>query len=112
MSDYAASGSLPLSGSAEKDCSDRYVSFGDIDFDANIHSVLGYLFCYINNPAITNAFWERFKSRLAMAETKDVSAADKLLLLHSHVYYMVDLFEEYEDEEALAAVAKLEAECF
>ncbi len=90
----------------------RYTSFATIDFEANMAVVLGHLRRYIDDPARSNAFWERFKQRLAKAEGDRVPVADKLLLMHAHVYYMVELFEEHEDEEALAALKKLEEECF
>jgi hypothetical protein len=91
---------------------DRYVSFRGIDFESNMQAVLGHLSRYIDDPSNCNAFWERFKFRLAQAEARATSAADKLLLMHSHTYYMVDLFEEHEDVEALAALKKLEEQCF
>ncbi|HYH36885.1 MAG TPA: N(2)-fixation sustaining protein CowN [Azospirillum sp.] len=90
----------------------RYTSFAGIDFDGNMAAVLGHLRRYIDDPARTNPFWERFKQRLAKAESDRVPVADTLLLMHSHVYYMVALFEEHEDHEALAALKKLEEECF
>ncbi|WP_245593358.1 N(2)-fixation sustaining protein CowN [Azospirillum halopraeferens] len=89
----------------------RYTSFASIDFDGNMDAVLRHLRRYIDDPATTNAFWERFKQRLAQARAGG-APADALLLMHSHVYYMVELFEEHEDEEALAALRKLEEECF
>jgi N(2)-fixation sustaining protein CowN len=92
--------------------SDRYVSFRDIDFEGNMSAVLAHLNRHIGDPAKSNALWDRFRARLAEAEAGGNVRADKLLLLHSHVYYMVDLFEEAEDEEALAALRKLEEECF
>ena len=92
--------------------SDRYVSFADINFDGNMQAVLGHLHRYIDDPAKTNPFWEKFKLRMAKAEAEARPVADRLLLLHSHVYFMVDLFEEHDDEEALAALQKLEYECF
>lgn len=91
---------------------DRYVSFSGIDSDANARAVLEHLRHYIHNPDVTNPFWERFKQRLASAEADDVPAADRLLLLHSNVYYIAELFENYDDEAALVALAKLEQECF
>ncbi|MFH3478216.1 N(2)-fixation sustaining protein CowN [Xanthobacter variabilis] len=96
----------------ELDNADRYVTFRGIDFDGNMARVLGHLARYIDDPARTNAFWARFKSRLEAAEAGGAATCDKLLLLHSHVYYMVDLFEEYDDEAALADLKKLEEECF
>lgn len=94
------------------DTQDRYVTFTNIDFDGNMEAVLRHLRRYIDAPAHSNAFWERFKQRLAQAESDSKPVADKLLLLHSHVYYMAELFEEHEDTEAEAALKKLEEECF
>jgi hypothetical protein len=91
---------------------DRYVTFRGIDFEGNMQAVLGHLSRYIDDPANCNAFWERFKFRLAKAESGAASITDKLLLMHSHTYYMVDLFEEHDDVEALAALKKLEEQCF
>ncbi|GGF45221.1 hypothetical protein GCM10007301_00920 [Azorhizobium oxalatiphilum] len=91
---------------------DRYVSFLDIDFEGNMARVLDHLSRYIDNPETGNAFWDRFKARLQAAVDGGASIQDKLLLLHSHVYYMVDLFETHDDEQALADLKKLEEECF
>ena len=91
---------------------DRYVSFLDLDFEGNMAVVLGHLRRYIDNPATTNAFWERFKQRMAAIDSGSGSITDKLLLLHSHVYYMVELFEDHDDEQALKDLKKLEEECF
>lgn len=92
--------------------SDRYVSFTNIDVDGNMQAVLRHLRRYIDDPATSNPFWDRFKQRLEDAEAEALPAADKLLLLHAHTYYMAELFEDYDDEEALQALVKLEEECF
>lgn len=91
---------------------DRYLTFQGIDFEGNMRRVLAHLYRYIDDPAHANAFWDRFKARLGAAEAGAAAICDKLLLLHSHVYYMVDLFEEQEDEIALADLKRLEEECF
>jgi len=91
---------------------DRYVSFLDIDFEGNMACVLTHLRRYIDVPATGNAFWDRFKQRLARIDAGSGSITDKLLLLHAHVYYMVELFEEHDDETALRDLKKLEEECF
>lgn len=90
----------------------RYVSFSNIDVRGNMQAVLTHLRRYMDDPATTNAFWQRLKQRLEKAEADDVPLADTLLLLHSHTYFMVELFEDHEDEVALAALLKLEEECF
>lgn len=91
---------------------DRYVSFSGIDFEGNMNAVLTHLRRYIDDPEKTNPFWERFKARLTASSGAAGSFYDRLLLLHSHVYYMVELFEDHEDEAALSALKKLEVECF
>lgn len=90
---------------------DRYLTFNGIDFEGNMRRVLAHLFRYIDDPACGNAFWERFRARLNAAEAGGAAICDKLLL-HSHVYYMGELFEDHDDEAALAALHKLEEECF
>jgi len=91
---------------------DRYVTFRGIDFDGNMAAVMEHLNRYIDNPETGNAFWDRFKERLAEAGASATPRADQLLLLHSHVYYMQELFEDHDDEDALAALKVLEEECF
>ncbi len=91
---------------------DRYVTFLDIDFEGNMARVLEHLRRYTDNPETGNAFWDRFKQRLANIEAGKNSITDKLLLLHSHCYYMVELFEDHDDEQALKDLKILEEECF
>lgn len=100
------------SSATGRSAADRYVSFAGIDFEANMARVLGHLQRYIEDPAWTNALWERFRARLEEAEASATPVADQLLLMHSHVYYMAELFEEAEDEAALADLKRLEEECF
>lgn len=91
---------------------DRYKSFSGIDFDANMEAVLQHLWRYVGTPETSNALWERFKERFDKAKADNLPVADRLLLLHSHVYYIRELFEDHDDEAALAALHKLEDECF
>jgi len=101
--------SSPNQGSG---ATDRYVTFEGIDFDGNMAAVMTHLRRYIDSPETGNAFWDRFKTRLDDAEASATPTTDKLLLLHSHVYYMAELFEDHDDEPALAALKVLEEECF
>jgi hypothetical protein len=91
---------------------DRYLSFRNIDFETNMARVLGHLRRVVQDPARDNALWQRFFRRLAEAEGAETPMADQLLLLHAHVYYLAELFEEADDEEAIADLARLERECF
>lgn len=92
--------------------SDRYVTFSDIDFEGNMRTVLDHLFRYIDRPEFSNPFWDRFRQRLAKAQADALPVSDRLLLLHAHGYYIAELFEDQDDAEALAALEKLERECF
>ncbi|WP_072369358.1 N(2)-fixation sustaining protein CowN [Hyphomicrobium sp. NDB2Meth4] len=91
---------------------DRYLTFRGIDFEGNMRAVLGHLRRYIDDPAHANPFWDRFLQRLTSAETGGSAIYDKLLLLHSHTYYMAELFEDHDDDAAITALKKLEEECF
>lgn len=90
---------------------DRYVSFKGIDCEGNSRRIIERLYSHIDDPAKTNAFWERFKQKLAVADDPTKRQADGLCLLCSNVYYIADLFEEYEDEDGLAMLRQLEDEC-
>lgn len=91
---------------------DRYVTFLDIDFEGNMTRVLGHLRRHIGEGAAQNPFWVRFEHRLAAIEAGEGAITDKLLLLHSHVYYMVELFEDADDDQALIDLKILEEQCF
>lgn len=106
----------------ERDEPDRYLTFQGIDFEGNMKRVLAHLSRYIDDPAHANAFWDRFRARLAAAEAgqgaagaagpRGAAICDKLLLLHAHTYYMVELFEAHDDAAALADLKTLEEQCF
>ena len=91
---------------------DRYVSFRGIDFETNMARVLAHLERRLADPGRDNALWQRFRQRLADADRADNPLTDRLLLLHAHVYYLSELFEDAEDEAAIADLARLERECF
>ena len=97
---------------ADHRANDRYVTFEGIDFEGNMEAVLVHLRRYIDDPAFANPFWDRFRQRLADAEAAEQPVADRLLLMHAHVYYMAELFEDNDDADAIAALRRLEEECF
>ncbi len=98
--------------SADQPANDRYVTFEGIDFEGNMEAVLVHLRRYIDDPAFANPFWDRFRRRLADAEAAEQPVADRLLLMHAHVYYMAELFEDNDDTAALSTLHRLEKECF
>ncbi len=93
------------------DTTDRYVSFKGIDCAGNARRVVERLRMHIDDPARTNAFWERFKEKLAVADDPLKRQADGLCLLCASVCFIAELFEEHGDEEGLAMLRRLEDEC-
>jgi hypothetical protein len=87
---------------------DRYVSFKGIDFEGNVQRVLNYLArCRSGDPInrlITYIDGQRSSPHGARR--------DDLLLLHSLVNPVRDLFEALGDEAALTDLDRLERECF
>ncbi len=96
---------------AMSDVTDRYVSFKGIDCEGNSARLLKHILAIIEDPAKTNAFWDRFKERLSQAGALQARTADELCLLCSHTYYIEELFEEHGDEDGLAILRQLEEEC-
>lgn len=91
--------------------SDRYITYNGIDCEGNAKIVVEHVLALIEDPAKSNALWERFKVRLAEAGKVGARKADELCLACSHTYYIEELFEEYDDEEGLEALRRLEDEC-
>lgn len=92
---------------------DRYISFKGIDGDGNARRLVSMLRRHIDDPAKTNPFWEKFKLKLALAGSAEANGGrhlDELFLVHSYINNISELFEEYEDQEALALLRQVEAE--
>lgn len=92
---------------------DRYVTFKGIDGDGNARRLVAMLRHHIDDPAKSNLFWEKFRDKLATAGSADANGGrvlDELFLIHSYINNIRDLFEEYDDQEALALLQQLEAE--
>jgi len=97
----------------DKTKTDRYVTFRGIDGDGNAKRLMEMLRRHIDDPAKTNPFWEKFKEKLALAaspETNHGRHLDELFLVHSYINNLYELFEEYEDHEALALLRRIEIE--
>lgn len=92
---------------------DRYVSFAGIEGDRNSRVLVEMLRRHIDDPAKSNAFWERFKEKLALVGQPDRNGGrslDELFLIHSYINNIRDLFEEFGDQPALKLLDRIEAE--
>ena len=92
---------------------DRYVSFAGIEGDRNSCELVAMLRRYIDDPQGSNAFWDKYKEKLARVGQPDLNGGrclDELFLIHSYINKIRELFEQYEDLPALALLEKIETE--
>lgn len=92
---------------------DRDVTFRGIDGDGNARRLVAMLRRHIEDPAKSNLFWENFKGKLALAGSSGANGGrvlDELFLVHSYINNIRELFEEHDDQEALALLHRVEAE--
>ena len=91
----------------------RYVSFVGIEADKNSQELIVMLRRHIDDPGKSNPFWDMFKEKLARVGKPDENSGrrfDDLFLIHSYINNMYELFEEYDDQAALALLERIEAE--
>jgi len=92
---------------------DRYVTFKGIDGEGNSRRLLELLAPYIDDPATGNPFWDKFKAglnRVNSAESGCGNRRDELLLVHSYINNIRELFEAHDDQEALDLLQQVELE--
>ncbi|GAC1465775.1 MAG: hypothetical protein PVSMB11_01100 [Desulfuromonadaceae bacterium] len=92
---------------------DRYVSFIGIEGDKNSRELMAMLRRHIDDPHKTNRFWELFNNKLQRVGQPDQNGGrcpDELLLIHSYINNIRELFEQYDDQTALALLEQIETE--
>ncbi len=92
---------------------DRYVTFKGINGNDNSRLLMGFLRRYIDDPATSNPFWEKFKDKLTLASSGPGTPGnrrDELLLVHSYINNIRELFEDHNDQEALVLLQQVEEE--
>ena len=92
---------------------DRYVSFVGIEGDKNSRELMRMLRGHIDDPQKTNRFWELFTEKLDRVGQTDGNGGrclDELFLIHSYINNIRELFEEYDDQPALALLEQIETE--
>lgn len=90
---------------------DRYKTFIGIDCDGNAKRVIQLLRRHIDDPQKGNPFWDKFKEGLPGADGERKGRNDELFLVHAYINNIRELFEEYDDHEALILLQQLEEEC-
>ena len=92
---------------------DRYVSFVGIEGDKNSRELMVMLRRHIDDPGKSNRFWELFREKLDRVGLIDGNGGrclDELFLIHSYINNIRELFEEYDDQPALALLEQIETE--
>lgn len=94
---------------------DRYVTFENIDCykdAANVLDAMNELF--LLKPESKNEFWVRFERQIPQ-NYKEVLAKEneRDILYHicSNVFYIYDLFDEYEFEKGVELLNTIELDC-
>lgn len=94
---------------------ESYISFKDIDCFENACSVIDNLIRICENSKFKNAYWEKFIDKIPEAyyarDPKKDSSEALLYLVCSNSFYIIELFEEANDEEAILSLDKCEQEC-
>jgi len=94
---------------------ESYVTFKDIDCFKNACDVVDHLLRLSKDPRYGNAYWDKFITQIPQAyydrdPKKDPSEA-LLYLVCSNAFYIIELFEDANDDEAIYALDKCEQEC-
>lgn len=96
------------------DQTDRYVSYKNIDCAGHAKKLMRLLLRHIDDPEKTNLFWEKFKGMLCQVgkqQENNGRSIDELFLIHAYVNNLYEIFEEYEDADALKLLDQIEREC-
>ncbi|MGL4752553.1 MAG: N(2)-fixation sustaining protein CowN [Aeromonadaceae bacterium] len=87
---------------------DRYVSFEGIDCDGNARQLMAMIYHHIEQPERNNAFWDYFRQK---ASGGSGPKPDDLFMIHCHLNQIRELFEQWQDQEALTLLDRVEIEC-
>lgn len=94
---------------------DRYVSFENIDCYKNAVAVLEAMNeLFALEPESKNEFWVNFQEQIPENFTEEYvkeGCKDILYVICSNVFYISDLFEEYDFEKGIALLDRAELEC-
>ena len=91
-----------------KSKTDRYVSFAGIDCNGKAARVMACIDRHLALPERNNVFWEYFQQKRSGVKGPKY---DDLYLVHSNINQVRELFEKWEDSEAMQLLDQLEEEC-
>lgn len=94
---------------------ESYVSFKNINCFENACVVIDNMLRVLENPKNMNIYWKKivpmipkaYYDRNPQSDTKE----ELLYLVCSNSFYLIELFEKAEDEQAINALEKCEQEC-
>lgn len=94
---------------------ESYISFKDIDCFENACSVIDNMLRILKEPKYNNEYWEKFIKKIPKAyysrNSKDDPSEVLLYLVCSNSFYIIELFENANDEQAINSLDKCEQEC-
>ena len=94
---------------------ESYVSFKNIDCFENACSIIDNLLRICENPKYNNAYWDKFVGKIPKAyysrDPKQDATEALLYLVCSNAFYIIELFEDADDEKAIHSLEKCEQEC-
>ncbi len=95
---------------------DRYITFSNIDCYTNAIAVLDAMNELFDDiPESKNDFWQRFMSFIPddyqTIFSKEGDKKDILYYVCANVFYISDLFDEYEFEKGIEILEQAELEC-
>jgi len=94
---------------------DRYVTFKNIDCYENASMVLDAMNeLFEKEPEAKNRLWIRFMDMIPKNYREDFAVGehkDTLYQVCSNLFYIYDLFEEYDFENGITAMELCELEC-
>jgi N(2)-fixation sustaining protein CowN len=99
----------------EHELKDRYITFNNIDCYENAAYVLEAMDELFNHaPESYNDFWKRFMDTIPENYKEEFVKGDNKDTLYqvcSNVFYIFDLFEEYDFEKGIKMMDQCELEC-
>lgn len=87
---------------------DRYVSFNGIDCDGKARRLMEMVDRHLAIAERRTVFWDYFLKKRAGGS---VTKPDDLFLVHCHINQIRELFETWDDREALQFLDLVEEEC-